>query len=96
MNILHQNPFRYKPLKIVNSHQNSSIFNFNEDQLISWGSSSDSENSSKVHSATLQSPILSQSPRLPTRGPTQIDPRRMIPLMRENNYYPRFDKYSDY
>ena len=96
MNILHQNPFHYKPLKIINSHQNSSIFNFNEEQLISWGSNSDSENSSRPHSATLQSPILSQSPRLPTRGPPSIDPRRMIPLMRENGYYPRFDRYTDY
>ena len=98
MNILHQNPFHYKPLKIITSQQSSSMFNINEDQLISWGSSSDSENNTRAHSATLQSPILSQSPRLPSRVPP-IDPRRMIPMMRENNFYSsssHLDRYTDY
>ena len=95
MNILHANPFHYKQLKIIHNQRSMSIFNFNEEQLISWGSNSDSENSSRSHSATLQSPITSQSPRLSHRM-NQVDPRKMIPMMRESQYYTNYDRYNDY
>ncbi|BFU21219.1 protein kinase domain containing protein [Entamoeba histolytica HM-1:IMSS-B] len=97
MNILHINPFHFKPLKVI-GRTTFSWHNMAEDEsLISWGSSnSDSEDPSRARSASsLQSPSTSQSPRLSLRPPPN-DPRRLTTMVRDFGYFVSHERYNNY
>ncbi|KAL7715188.1 Serine/threonine protein kinase ppk15 [Entamoeba marina] len=86
LNILHPNPFRYKPLKIFNTPSTHSWNPFlDDDSYMYWGSNSDSEEHSRVRSASYQSP--SHSPRISLRPPVS-DPRKYTSMVRDYGHYP--------
>ncbi|ELP87267.1 serine/threonine protein kinase ppk15, putative [Entamoeba invadens IP1] len=92
LNTVYPNPFKNKPLKVI-AQTNFSWRCAEEDNIISWGSNSDSEESRRTSS--LQSPSSSMSPRISLRPPI-ADPRRFTTMVRDTGHYSSFGTYSHF